>query len=133
MIEGVGAETRRLGRQAPLVAIINDIATIAQLFKNGIWLLGQVNLKTDVISNVGLLVRGARDATKDGDNGDKVYESSAVFLVIYYTSLAFLIGAKILFKVHNGGVIGEAACIPTLNLAVWGLEETAISTKNFLL
>jgi len=114
-------------------SIINEIATIAELVKDSIGLFGEVDLKTNMVDDIRVLVREARDTTKDGNDGDKVDEGSAIFLVIEYTSLALLISAEVLLEMGHSRLVSKVACVSPEHVAVGGLEEATVAANDLVL
>jgi len=76
--------------------IINKIAAVAQLLEYGIRLFSEVDLKTNMVDNIELLMRQTRDTPENRNDRDKVDKGSSIFLVIDYTGLALLISAEVL-------------------------------------
>jgi len=76
--------------------IIHEIATVAQLLEYGIRLFSEIDLKTNMVDDIGLLVRQTRDTPENRNDSDKVDEGCSIFLVIDYTGLALLISAEVL-------------------------------------
>jgi hypothetical protein len=86
-----------------------------------------------VINNVRLFMGPTRNATRYGNDGDKVHKGSSILLVINDTRLALFICSKVFLEMGDGSGLCEKAVLSSLNMAIGRLEEAAVPTEDFIL
>jgi len=96
-------------------------------------LLGEINLKADMINNFIRFFWAVRYTAPDGDDSDEIDEALATFTVVHDGGLTFLVSRKGLSQVGHGIWGNESTLLTLVYVSIWGLQETAVATKNLML
>ena len=86
-----------------------------------------------MIHDVVLLFRSIGNTAGERDDGHKIDERGTVLPIIEKICLALLVGGKALPHVCNGFLVGILPMLSFRNAAARCLEETTVTTKNFIL
>jgi len=113
------------------VSIVDDISTAADSVQDSVGLLGEIDLETNVVSDLVSLFGRIRCSTRDWNDGNEIYESRAAFSVIDQARLAFFVGDETLFEMCDSIWGSEAPVFTFLNTAIRRLQEATVAAKDF--